>query len=91
MLGTLMNSIMDYTAQYTEVKIGITHNLDQRLAHYKRDSNNWNAMIVKHETTSLPFIQRLDRILSIFYDDYLDKGDYRSNAAERFHVYVVVR
>ncbi len=58
---SLKRSISQYTRNYSNVKIGITCRPKERLKEHNKMNLDWEKMIIKYETTSINFINKLEK------------------------------
>ncbi len=59
--SSLKRSISQYTRNYSNVKIGITCRPEFRLKEHHKMNLKWEKMIIKYETSSINFINKLEK------------------------------
>lgn len=59
----LIRSIQRYAYLYDNVKIGITSNPDARKSKHKSSGQGWKKMIIKYETSSVRYINEMEKLL----------------------------
>lgn len=57
----LKSSISQYTRHNKTVKIGITNNPERRKKQHQKSDIDWDKMIIKYETTSIKFINKMEK------------------------------
>lgn len=58
---SLKRSISQYTRYYSNVKIGITCRPKDRLRQHNKMNLDWEKMIIKYETSSINFINKIEK------------------------------
>ena len=58
---SLKRSISQYTRHYSKIKIGITCRPKDRLRQHHKMNLKWEKMIIKYETTSVNFINKIEK------------------------------
>ena len=67
----LIRSIGQYTRYYNKVKVGITNMPERRAREHQKSSLRWRKMVVKYKTSSVNFINRLEKILIDYHWYYI--------------------
>ncbi|GAB5565176.1 MAG: hypothetical protein Wins2KO_22390 [Winogradskyella sp.] len=91
---SLIRSVGQFTRHYRNVKIGITNNPERRVSEYKRDSRRWNKMIVKYKTSSINFINQLEKILIEYHWNYIKNeiaGGGGPNGKPPYYLYILLK
>lgn len=89
----LIRSISQYTRHYKVVKIGITCNPKRRMNQHQRNNSKWLKMVVKYETTSVRFINDMERILIDYHWEFIvneAKGGGGRNGNPPYYLYVLL-
>ncbi len=58
---SLKRSISQYTRHYSNIKIGITCRPKERLREHDKMNLKWEKMIIKYETKSVNFINKIEK------------------------------
>ncbi|MEM6721804.1 MAG: GIY-YIG nuclease family protein [Bacteroidota bacterium] len=70
-LESLNRSIAQYIRHHKKVKIGITNDPVRRARQHTKTRHNWDYMKVKYKTSSVNYVNQLERLLIDNYMDYL--------------------
>ena len=68
---SLKRSISQYIRHHKKVKIGITCRPKERMVEHNKMGLEWEKMIVKYETTSINFINKIEKIHIDYQWEYL--------------------
>lgn len=60
---TLKRSVNAYIEHYSTVKVGITGKPERRKSEHKRSNKGWDKMIIKYHTTSVKYINSVEKKL----------------------------
>jgi hypothetical protein len=88
----LIKSVYYFTGKYKRVKIGITNNPERR-AQEHRKTGKWKKMIVKYHTTSVDYINDIERIIIEHHWDYIENkiaGGGGPNGIGPYYLYFLV-
>ena len=91
---SLVRSVGQYTRNYNKVQIVITNNPERRAGEHRRSSVRWNKMVVKYETTSINFINTIEKILINHHWDYIKNkvgGGGGPNGHGPYYLYVLLK
>ncbi|MBU3660379.1 MAG: hypothetical protein FGM14_10940 [Flavobacteriales bacterium] len=89
---SLKKSVAVYTRKYYRVKIGITNNPERRAKEHARNGT-WKRMIVKYYTTSVKYINDMERIIISHHWDRVENevgGGGGPNGRAPYYLYVLV-
>lgn len=89
----LIRSISQYTRYYSVVKIGITCNPKTRMNQHQRSNPKWRKMVVKYETTSVKFINEMEKILINYHREFVINqvnGGGGRNGNPPYYLYVLL-
>lgn len=90
---SLIRSVGQYTRHY-DVKIGITNDPERRAREHSRSGIRWRRMVVKYETSSVNYINRMERIIIDYHWDYIKNkvgGGGGPNGNPPFYLYVLLK
>ena len=90
----LIRSVAQYTRYYREVKIGITNNPKRRMGEHQRSRKGWRKMVIKYKTSSVNFINRIERILIDYHWDYVKNevwGGGGPDGKGPYYLYVLLK
>ena len=91
----LIRSIGQYTRHYSKVKVGITSDPERRSRDHQRSTQRWNTMVVKYKTSSVNFINQLEKIIIDHHWDYIENeigGGGGPNAKHGpYYLYVLLK
>ena len=92
---SLIKSIAQYIRRYSTVKIGITSNPQARKNKHNASNIEWKKMIIKYETSSVNYINQMEKILIDHHWDYIanEKGGGGGPNAETgpYYLYVLLK
>lgn len=91
---SLIRSVGQYTRYYNKVKIGITNNPERRAREHQKSSLRWQKMVVKYKTSSVNFINRLEKILIDYHWDYIKNeigGGGGPDGKGPYYLYVLLK
>ena len=91
---SLIRSVGQYTRYYGKVKIGITNNPERRMREHQRSSIRWGKMVVKYRTSSVNFINQLEKLLINYHWDYIKNeigGGGGPNGKEPYYLYLLLK
>lgn len=73
---SLKRSISQYTRHHKKIKIGITCRPNERMKEHDKMNLGWEKMIIKYETSSINFINKIEK-------DHIDyQWDFITNMAK---------
>jgi hypothetical protein len=87
----LKKSVAVYLSNYERVKIGITNNPERRAKEHEK--GNWKRMIVKYYTTSVKYINDMERVIIDHHWDRVENlvgGGGGPNGEGPYFLYVLV-
>jgi len=91
---SLIRSVGQYTRYFERIKIGITNNPERRLGEHRRSRAGWNKMVVKYRTTSVTFINQMERVLIDHHWDYIQneaRGGGGPDGKGPYYLYVLLK
>ncbi len=91
---TLKRSIAQYIRNYKNVKIGITNNPKRRAQEHSASSVKWDKMIVKYHTTSVNYINEMEKILVDHHWSYIKNevaGGGGPNGEGPYYLYLLLK
>lgn len=91
---SLIRSVGQYTRHYRKVKIGITNDPERRAKEHQRGSDKWDKMVVKYETSSVNFINQIERVLIEYHWGYIKNkvgGGGGPDGVGPYYLYVLLR
>jgi len=68
---SLIRSIAQYIIHYNHIKIGITSNPNARKNQHQASDLGWSKMIVKYETSSVRYINEMEKLIIDHHWDYI--------------------
>jgi hypothetical protein len=93
-IESLNRSIAQYIRHNNKVKIGITCNPNRRINEHSLSKENWDKMIVKYKTTSVNYINEIEKILIDNHWDYIANevaGGGGPNGNSPYFLYVLLK
>ncbi len=90
----LIRSISQYTRYHNNVKIGITCAPNRRKSQHKKGDSNWSKMVVKYQTSSVNYINEMEKILIEYNWEFIEneaKGGGGRNGNPPYYLYVLLR
>ena len=92
---SLKRSISQYTRHHTKIKIGITCRPADRMREHHKMNLGWQKMIIKYETTSINFINKIEKHHIDYQWDFLTnqvKGGGGPNGKNGpYYLYVLLK
>lgn len=91
---TLIRSVGQYTRNYSKVKIGITNNPERRKGQHESGKPKWDKMVVKYKTSSVSFINQIEKVLIEHHWDYVKNkvgGGGGPNGDGPYYLYVLLK
>lgn len=91
---SLIRSVGQYTRHNSKVKIGITNNHKRRVSEHERSSVKWKVLVVKYKTTSVNFINEIERILIEHHWEYIKNevaGGGGPDGQGPYYLYVLLK
>ena len=91
---SLIRSISQYTRHYDSVKIGITCHPARRKNEHRKGDLKWSKMIVKYETSSVNYINEMEKTLIDYHWEYIDnkaKGGGGPNGNQPYYLYLLLK
>ncbi len=91
---TLRRSVGAYIQHYSLVKVGITCKPERRLKEHQRSNKGWDKMIVKYHTTSVKYINSIEKILIYHHWYYVANevaGGGGPNGNPPYYLYVLLK
>ncbi|KIX21856.1 hypothetical protein SY27_04010 [Flavobacterium sp. 316] len=92
--ASLIKSIAQYLRHYEGVKVGITSNPLNRFSKHNGSNKKWEKMIVKYETSSVKYINEMEKILINNFSDLLLNevaGGGGPNGGSPYYLYVLIK
>ena len=91
---SLIRSVGQYIRHYSKVKIGITNNPSKRQGEHARSRTKWNKMVVKYKTSSVNFINQIEKIVIDYHWDYIENeigGGGGPDGEAPYYLYVLLK
>ena len=93
-IESLNRSIAQYIRNNKKVKIGITCNPQRRIKEHSSSKENWDRMIIKYKTSSVNYINQIEKILIDNHWDYITNevaGGGGPNGNPPYYLYVLLK
>ncbi|MCO6175366.1 hypothetical protein NHF50_09955 [Flavobacterium sp. NRK F10] len=91
---SLIRSIAQYLRHYNKVKVGITSNPLNRFSQHSNSGKGWKKMIVKYETSSVSYINEMEKLLIDNFSDLLQNeigGGGGPNGKPPYYLYLLLK
>ena len=91
---TLKKSINTYIQHYSTVKIGITCDPERRMSEHYRTDLGWEKMVVKYKTTSVNYINRIEKETIDYHRDDITNmisGGGGPNGNPPYYLYLLLK
>lgn len=93
--ASLIRSIAQYNVHHKKIKIGITNNPETRKSQHENARLGWNKMIVKYHTSSVNYINEMEKIIIDHHWDIVENevgGGGRPNGkTSPYFLYVLLK
>lgn len=91
----LVRSIQSYLSHHRSVKVGITCDPERRFNEHANSGNGWKKMVVKYETSSVHFINNMEKALIEHHFDFIENvvngGGGPNGANGPYYLYVLLK
>ena len=91
---SLNRSVGQYKRSYRYVKIGITNNPERRKNEHSQSNVKWEKMIVKYSTTSVKYINELEKMLIDQHWEFIENevaGGGGPNGEGPYYLYILLK
>ena len=91
---SLIRSVGQYISYYSKVKVGITNNPERRKRDHERSRTKWNKMVVKYKTSSVNYINRMEKIIIESHWDFIENkvgGGGGPDGEGPYYLYVLLK
>lgn len=91
---SLIRSVGQYTRNYKGVKVGITNNPKGRCSAHSRSNFRWKKMIIKYKTSSVNYINQIEKIIIEHHWDYIKNkvgGGGGPDGQGPYYLYVLLK
>lgn len=93
-IESLNRSIAQHIRNNTKVKIGITCDPERRYKEHSLSKENWDRMVVKYKTSSVNYINELEKKLIAHHWEYIKNevaGGGGPNGTPPYYLYLLIK